>query len=263
MILAFGKFYRLLQILSLDVAFGAIALLRFYSHRFDFEISWQLCFAQGAAIWIVYTLDHLKDANADLASRRVRFVFHQLYKKSIRITLLVVLAGLLVVILRLDTRLVVGGVVIAVVSLLFLLFQKQLAKYGIKELVVALTYSTGMLLIPFVQGNESAVLDFIFLFLISYCNLLLFSFFEHKEDLMDGFMSFSTQFGKRRTTNFIMILLSVAFSLYFALLVHPYYIICILIYCTFLVFTHFYKVQRCYRWVGDGVFLLPFLWDWL
>ena len=55
------RFYRFINILSIDVAIGAVVNARFFAHLFGVPILHQGLISLGLAIWIIYTTDHLLD----------------------------------------------------------------------------------------------------------------------------------------------------------------------------------------------------------
>src|SRR5689334_7150262 len=72
------KFYRLLNILSVDVALGAVCCAAWFATLFEVTLRPHAFVVLGLTVWIIYTADHLLDAKRTegVASTK-RHRFHQ------------------------------------------------------------------------------------------------------------------------------------------------------------------------------------------
>ena len=162
----------------------------------------------------------------------------------------------------LDTRILIGGITLALLSGFYLVVQGALAKRGLKELYVAFIYTSGILLTPFLLAETFSFVIFSLLFLLTYCNLILFSWFERGDDLADRFVSIATIAGSRKVEALILIFLALGISV--ALLrsidaISSYFITAFVCYSLLLIGARNLKYRNLYRVIGDGVFLLPVL----
>ena len=56
------RFYRLLNILSIDVATGAVCCAAWFAVLFEVNLRPYALISLGLTVWIIYTIDHLLDA---------------------------------------------------------------------------------------------------------------------------------------------------------------------------------------------------------
>ena len=56
------RFYQYINILSLDIAAGAVISAVFFAQIFNVQIKPYGLLALGLTVWIIYTVDHLRDA---------------------------------------------------------------------------------------------------------------------------------------------------------------------------------------------------------
>jgi hypothetical protein len=67
-----------MNILSLDVVAGAVAGALFFGEILQVQLSFSVLTALGLTVWIIYTLDHLRDAKQILnVASTDRHRFHQ------------------------------------------------------------------------------------------------------------------------------------------------------------------------------------------
>jgi hypothetical protein len=249
-----GKLYQFVNVLSLDVVAGAIVSALFFAQVFAVQISLWGVGVLGLTVWIIYTTDHLADANrvgAAASSRRHRF--HQKH--------FIVLAGVLLFAVLVDGVLISfirkpvlhSGLALAAVVIIYLLLQRSL-KY-VKEFCGALLYSGGVLLPAWSLSPETLSLAQ-GLFVAEFCitvlsNLLLFSLFDHHRDLRDHHQSFATVMGNGILMLLQFIWLANAQGTLLAILVMNVLLLIIF------VFHKPFETGDRYRLVGDAVFLVP------
>lgn len=257
--------YRVAQILSLDIVIGVVILLRFFCVQFLVDPGWPVYALLAAAVWLIYTFDHLRDAEHSANSTRERYLFHRKYRRCLIIVSVVVFLSSLPLIFFIPTVVLVGGISLTTFSLLYLLVQHRLSGLLSKELYVAFVYSAGVLLTPMVLSWTFDLIIFLLLFLLTFLNLIIFSWFEKAEDLNDGFKSIATQIdpGKLDKLMFSLVAFGLALSLLSFGTTHIYFIIGFAVYAFMILFSRQFKKNYLYRAIGDGVFLLPILFEWL
>ena len=257
-----AKFFQVLQILSIDIVLGAVILLHFFCSYFDVVPSRGIFFLLGVSVWLIYTIDHLRDARNAPKSQRIRYQFHLKHQRVLRfaIGLLTLVNGYFL--LALDQRVLMGGAVLAIFAGIYLVLQDRLARIGLKELYVALIYTAGILLTPFVLGSTFSYTVFALLFLLTYSNLVLFSWFEKNEDVSDKFYSIATVVKSPKLEKVIFVVLSLGLSIAVLAktdLATQYFSVAFVIYLFLFAKAKALKKRQLYRWLGDGVFVLPAL----
>ncbi len=271
MMVSGASVYRVLQHLSIDIVFGATILLHFFSRAFSVEVPWIVYFLLGAAVWMIYTIDHLRDAEKPRQSKRGRYAFHR--KHRLKLKFMVLLVGLLSVILSLiflPETLWVGGSVITTLVILYILSQSKLADLGLKELYIAIVYTAGILLTPISLGKEMDWFLGLMLFLITYLNLIIFSWFEARQDFADNFGSIATKYTPPLIEKVIFIMLSIGMTIVVYNLQQPaywsyncYFLFVFIVFTTLVIKKEWAGENERYRTLGDGVFLFPLFFEWL
>ena len=257
-----SRAFLLFQILSIDIVIGTVILLHFFSTYFGVAPSVDVYFILGASVWLIYTIDHLQDAVKAPNSARVRYRFHNKHQRMLRAAALVVLMAVICRLYFIDYQILTGGSVLALLSGMYLLLQKRLAALGLKELYVALIYTSGILLVPFFRTQIFSAPVFLLLLLLSFSNLILFSWFEKEEDMKDKFISIATVLESKKLESVILICISLGLSI--ALFSNQgqtavYFTAAFLAYAVLLFKANFFRKRNLYRVIGDGVFLFPML----
>jgi len=198
---------RPLQWLSLDVALGACAGMFFFAHVVDIELELTFYLLMAMAVWSIYTLDHLLDARqVEGTASTSRHRFHQVYFKQLGIALaVVVMAGFALAFYLLDVSLLA---VSALILGLVIVGNMYALKYWfkglafLKEVNIALFYTIGLMLVPYLLSSGEVHKGFWLLglayFLVSLMNLWLLSLMDDLSDKQDGFTSLVTLWGKER-----------------------------------------------------------------
>ena len=259
-----ASFYKKLQYLSIDISLGAVILLRFVSSSFEVKIQWPIYLLLALTVWIIYTFDHLRDAKQLENPLHQRYTFHKKHHRSLKYILMVCLvaSGLLVVLI--PYQVIIGGGILLVASLIYVGLTGWLAKIGVKELYVALIYTAGILVAPVTLTDTFDVVLFISLFLLSFLNLIIFSFFEKSIDEYHGFTSIAILIGNNRLEKLILTLLSLGLAITLMGLVQGiffaiYFVIALLAYLGIILKPEWFRKKERFRLVGDGIFLLPIL----
>src|SRR5688572_15677356 len=107
---AVKSLYQYVNILSLDVVAGAVICSLFFARIFNLMVSQYGLAALALTVWIIYTIDHLRDAKTirKVASTD-RHRFHQKYFGHILITLCLVAAVDFVIILFVPQKVLLLG----------------------------------------------------------------------------------------------------------------------------------------------------------
>lgn len=192
------QFWRTLNILSIDIALGAMAGCAFFSHLFHVSLRYHAYLSLGMIVWLIYTADHLLDVilNASPPSTD-RHRFHLKYRKPLLTTVLLV--GLLVIFEAFFIRkpVLVTALVVSLFVALYLVIQRKL-KY-MKEAAGAVLYTAGVLTAPValldrtISGAEWVTITLFTL--TAFINLMLCSLYDVETDLRDNHRSFTTTFG--------------------------------------------------------------------
>jgi len=265
--------WRTLNILSLDVAAGAVVGCAFFSNLLGVAPLPHAFIILGLTVWIIYTTDHLVDAwqitrqGAEAASERHRY--HQ--RHFTPLLLLVVVASFVVgmEVFFIRKPVLISGAVLATCVVGYLLFQRHL-KIA-KEAAGALLYTVGVILAPSsllgraMNGYEIGLVAAFGL--TAFVNLLLFSLFDRRGDLRDNHPSLAVAIGEKGTRRLLLIILCLVVILCLWLIgASPYpgpaVVVVVMNGFLLLIFsaTNFFAVHDRYRRLGDSIFLLPLLY---
>jgi hypothetical protein len=261
------RLYQYINILSLDVVAGAIVCSLFFARIFEVSVPFYGLGALGLSVWIIYTVDHLRDALLiPKPASTDRHLFHQ---QNFRIILAVVAIAVLcdiILVWHLRVMVLEYGFILGSLVGVYLLFQRYLR--FLKEIFVACLYTAGILL-PSLVVHKWQLQPLHSLLIGQFCvtaltNLLLFSLFDFVPDRVHQQHSFVTSFGPETTRATILTLgiLNILVSLVLVpsdikvsliFLAMNVMLLCILIFQRKLV------CKNYYRMLGDAVFFLPFL----
>jgi 1,4-dihydroxy-2-naphthoate octaprenyltransferase len=259
------RLYHLFNLLSLDVALGAVASAAFFGRILHVEILPQGYILLGIVVWLIYTADHLLDAwsmKESAISERHRF--HQKHFN----TLLFIFGGACVVaiILMFTTRiqLITAGVVFGIFVVTYLLVNRWLKYF--KELTGSLLYTGGVLLpawsLHSLPLSQIQVLLICIFLLIVLTNMLIFARFSIEEDQRNNQKSLATVLGTGAMNVLIRIVVAVCFAgmVYTAVKTISAELVILLVMELVLVVVfeiEYFRGNDRYRAYGDAVFLLP------
>lgn len=204
--------YRFLNLISVDVAAGAVVCAYFFACILKVAAVSASLIELGLIVWIIYTADHLMDVyflDKEAATQR-----HRLHQRNFGVmAILVAMAMLIVIILMvyIQPQVLKWGLILAALVFLYLIFQRHINPF--KELVVALLYSTGVLL-PALSIHATAIAMPVMLLVLTFVlsafiNLLILSCFEWREDRRDRRRSIVTIVGLTSTRRLIAFLYAV------------------------------------------------------
>ncbi|MEX1241233.1 MAG: hypothetical protein WEB30_16045 [Cyclobacteriaceae bacterium] len=201
--------YQYVNILSLDVAAGAVICSLFFARIFHVVVSPYGLAALALTVWVIYTIDHLRDAKTiKTVASTDRHRFHQKYFRLILAILCFVIAVNFILIWFVPQRVLIVGLALWVIVMVYLVFQRYL-KF-LKEFFVALLYTAGILLPSFsAMTLNPHTVHWVLIgkfFITALMNLLLFSLFDCKEDQDQNQHSFVTWFGPASTRTGILLL---------------------------------------------------------
>jgi len=265
--------YAFVQALSLDVVLGAWVGAHFVGKLFQKTPSKPAVYALCAAVWVIYTLDHLLDAHRIKGKASTpRHRLHQRYFWP--------LAGLAFLVLalgawqawQLSPALWQAGLGLSGGVIFYFLLLNSLGRSVSvqKEFLIALGYATGVCLAPLVeQGSFWVWWVWGEFFLLALLNLVLFAFFEAQVDEKDGSTSFVRLIGRRRarwmlhsTGASLLGLLSWGLLRSSDLFFQGQMVLLGMALCLAVpaFFPRFFAQHERYRILGDGIFFLPMLW---
>lgn len=263
----FLQLYRYVNILSLDVVAGALAGALFFGSILNVPVTIFPLATLALTVWIVYTLDHLRDA---LFITRVastdRHRYHQDHFAILSLVVLILALLDLTLILFLPARLFEVGWALGIVVMLYLLLQRYLM--FMKEFFVACLYTAGILLPSLAADPEWIMIHFILIgkyFITAWMNLLLFSLIDYHEDRRQQQHSFVTWFGPVSTRNGILLLgiVNITSGLWvwhFNWRVATLFISMNILLLAILFLRKHLVIHNYYRIAGDAVFLIPLLY---
>ncbi|WP_462253086.1 UbiA prenyltransferase family protein [Ekhidna sp.] len=261
----FGRGYRFIQILSIDIVIGVVVLLRFFCAHFEIRVDWQVYALLACSVWLIYTADHIRDAEKAKMTNRSRYLFHHKFKRPLIASSIVVIILMLALIFYIPSIILISGIILAAFSFIYLLVQHQLSIWLCKEFYVAIVYSIGILMVPTLLSGKAEWSYLILLFLLTFTNLVIFSWYEKDQDERDGFMSLATRLSHDGIEKLMLILVSFGFGISILNFneIHLFFLISFGLYAMMILKPQSLRKNQLYRTIGDGVFLLPIIWEWI
>jgi hypothetical protein len=263
-------FYKILNLLSIDVSIGAISSALFFSKILHVTLKPYGFACLFLTVWIIYTADHLADVYPmKTMASTARHKFHQKYFKLL--TTLLILACLINVSLLflIKPKVLYWGLPLAGIVGIYFLIQSKLR--FLKEILGAFLYSSGVLL-PSLAVTNRPISLFVILLIIQFMttaliNLVLFSWFDYTRDLRDQRSSLVTDLGHRSGNIFLIVLFGVQGiftcclimlqqDLMAALVLAAMNVVLLFI---FIKNNYFSRHDR-YRYPGDAIFFLPLIY---
>lgn len=235
----------------------------FFCEEFGVDFSFYEVAALGIAVWLIYILDHLRDAHKLPSPVAPRRKFHSKNLKT-----LLFISGIMMVIgviicLNLSEKVLVVGSLVASISAFYLFLSKRIDWF--KEFWVALSFSAGVLLIPLIRTffSEMTLLVFVMLSVLALINLLLFSWFEKEIDEKEGFRSFASVFSERlvRLTIWLAFIIFLLLNIYgwqtaLSVQLNFFFSSAGVLFLAIWVLPWFKRRER-YRIAGDAIFIVP------
>lgn len=259
------KLYQFVNILSLDVAAGSVISALFFARIFQVPVSPAVLAALALTVWIIYTLDHLRDAKSIRKTASTdRHRFHQKYFPVILSALVFVAVIDFILIWFVPLTVLKAGLGLWIVVLIYLTLQRHL-KF-LKEFAIACLYTAGVLLpslaVAFDRVEPVHIVLIGKFFITALMNLLLFSLFDHAQDRNHEQHSFVTWFGPLSTRYGILFLglLNIASGIWLwpsHADVAVIFISMNLMLLGIMFLEKFFTPRNYYRIAGDAVFFIP------
>lgn len=260
------KFYRLLNMLSIDVALGAVCCGAWFANYFNVQLRVYALICLGLTVWMIYTADHLLDARKiEGQASTLRHRFHQANFNLL--TGFLLLAGIIdfTLLFFIRAQVIYAGILLLCFVVVYLLLNRWL-NY-VKEISVAVLYCGGVMLPALSLGTSTLnipdVTVMLCFFFTALINIIMFSWFDHDSDVRDGYNSFSVKFGRIFTKKFLYALFTMQFILLILLVLYGNFeqalTLLLMNSILFLVFMQSirFKQHEYYRLAGDVVFLIP------
>ncbi len=272
-----ASFLKILHYLSLDVVVGAmVSSWMFWKLPLGSGVSPKLALpALGLATWFIYLADRLldiRDPGKALATARHRFFYQHQYNIQI-LTIACGLSGLIISFF-LPASVLLPGLIIAIsMAGYFFLINRtlHLTRFFIltKELAVSVIYPAAVAGIPLYNRSSIHLSDWIllgFFTLLTFQNLLTFSWFEYREESESP--NIIRLLGNRTAGKIIRgISLTLLFFSIFLFGGNAGYTTAMAWLLTTMSLTlsfmtalpDYFQHQERYRWVGDMIFIYPLL----
>lgn len=273
-IIILNHIYKILQYLSVDVAIGSIGSSILAVKVFEVRLPISYWLILPVCVWIIYTSDHLLDAlKVKNQAEMGRHYYHFIHRKTISILLgITVIISTILIFQHLDKETIFYGFSLGFLVMAYLLVNHYLSetfRFFPRECIIAFGYMAGTWGVPFLS-KYPLITKAQYLFLISYFLIilsipLLYSIYENKSDMVNGFVSFSTVYGIKITEYSISIILalSVFLSTYSFVLIHKYcYFLLLAMALTLfgvLIFRKNLFFNEKYRTISESLNFLPFI----
>jgi hypothetical protein len=259
------RFYHYINLLSIDVALGAVISSAFFGRILNVGVLPQGFLLLGIVVWLIYTADHLLDAwSMKETATSERHRFHQ--KHFIPILLIFLATGVLAtgLIFLIRIQLITTGIFFGTFVIIYLIINRWLKYF--KELTGSLLYTGGVLLpawsLDMLPLNQSQITLIVIFSLIVFTNMLIFARFSIEEDILNRQKSLATVLGIRSMNSLIGIVSAVCFAIIIFEAVRMFNIELLILFVMELVLllvflVRYFRYNDRYRVYGDAIFLLP------
>jgi hypothetical protein len=236
------------------------------------EHSFAVVVILGLSVWIIYVLDRLLDNQKSEITLTERHIFHRENAKILWyfVGILGIICSILV--FYLPSNIIIFGIIISLFTGIYLLIISKISSKNnfqhYKEPITSFVYISAVFGTTVLHNLQffSLLIGFIFL-LIVFQNLLLFSLSEFKKNTNS--YNLARYFGIK-TSSFIIVSITCIIFILGIFLIHfsssnyeQKVIFLEIIMSSILLiinqFDNFFLTNDRYRWVGDGIFLLPLL----
>lgn len=266
-----------MNILCLDVVFGAVLSAMYFAIVLSVELSVIYWIVLALSVWIVYTADHLVDAyrlKQSAHTKRHLYIYNHFRTFSL-LVLIFTMANLLIVIYLLDKTVLQFGLFIGFIAgcylFVLLLIKGKKVRLLTKELFVACIYMLGICGVPIgmtgfhLEAHQWLIFTGFSLLVLS--DILLLSFYEMEADQLDGHYTLAVHKGKLPVKKMIIVLVSVVILLSGILMIVAkgavtQYASGILVLMAIsilflLIFESYFRKNNTYRYLSEMVFWLP------
>jgi len=264
--------------LSIDVCLGALAGGIMAAQLLQTDPGWAYWIVLPLAVWLIYTSDHLIDGfRTGKKAIKERYVVHQKYKWQF-----IIIASLLSIVTAfisfsyLSNNIILFGIILGsmAAAYLFLVYVLPGRKMHLfqKEMAVAFFYSAGIwgpviIIGPSISWVEGLIV--VLFYILAFCDLIMLSVYEIKEDEAEGLHSLPLSIGiksARRlfhllalvvlTVSGIIILTNPSWIMYKASFILGSMSVCLVIIFNT---SRYFRDKELYRYISEAVFILPVL----
>ncbi|MDZ7899753.1 MAG: hypothetical protein U5N85_17235 [Arcicella sp.] len=226
----------------------------------------------GFSVWIIYVLDRLLDNQKNTLIFTERHFFHQLNQRILWFCIIICIAICVILLFFIPFNIIKFGIVIFLITALYLLIVNLVSAENsfqhFKEPLTAFVYTAAVWGTAILNHfNIIGVFLGLVFFLITFQNLLLFSYFELKS--FPETNNLAQFLGKKSSKYiilgiFLVIIILGGFSFVILENSYQYQILSVEILMSFSLvlityFQRFTLLHNRFRWLGDGIFLLPLL----
>ena len=257
--------YHFFNLLSLDVALGAVVSAAFFGRILHVSILPQGLILLGIVVWLIYTADHLLDAlSMREAATSERHRYHQQHFVTIVVVFTVISIIALVLVFMIRVQLITAGIVFGIFVITYLLVSRWLKYF--KELAGSLLYTGGVMLPAWSLHSQALTphqVTFIIAFgLVVFTNMLIFARFSIEEDILNRQKSLATIMGVRSMNTMISVVSAICFFVIaYETIQQPgielvmLFVMETILLVIFLV--RYFRYNDRYRVYGDMIFLFP------
>lgn len=262
------QIYRQLNVLSIDVALGAMCSSAWLASLFLAQIRIYAYCALGLTVWIIYTIDHLLDAYR--IKHRASSYRHQFHQKHFQVLMIAVVLALItdiIFVFFIRSSILYSGFLLSIVIAVYLVFNRWLSY--LKECFAAILYCGGVLLpiasvVPLQELYQNIIVISSF-FITALLNIVLFSWFDIDIDRRDNQLSLVSKSGDLITRKLIGILfmtqlLIIAFGAFMKpTMIVSFIVLLVMNGVLAIIFFKWrtFAIRDRYRLVGDAIFLFP------
>ncbi len=231
------------------------------------------------SVWVIYSTDHILDSfkkRGKAIIERHNFYYH--YKDLlITFTTLSAIIVFVLSVLYLDKQIVTGGIILLLLIIVYFgainMFGNNIRNNTPKEIIIAIIYTTGIIMGPLIWYNGIPPYHIIFIILVilvlAWAEGIMISWFDFDDDICDGYCSFSTAYGKENTRSFLIglhAIVEVSILIYlFSIEISDITFALIILFIMnmllglIIMFPNNNFFKKNYRLTGEGVFVLPAL----
>lgn len=270
-----NKVLKLFHLLSLDVVVGTVISSKmFWKLPFgNSQVNMPSLIILAAATWAIYILDRILDIRISTENLTIRHQFHHTNRKTLVLLAIILIIICFIEVFFLPKRIILNGIILGgLIIIYFLILNLKLYNIHyqwIKEPVTSFFYTSAVAGIPIFRNPQIGNVDYglvIIFGIIVLINLVLFSYFEYLQKPKS--INLCSKLDISGSKKLIFLLFIIGFSASFSLLFFANHyqqkviFIKILMQLTllFIFIKHksFLENEK-YRWLADGVFLLPLL----
>ncbi len=266
------------HLLSIDVLLGVLAgaIMAVKITGIHPGLAWW--FILPFSVWWIYLTDHYIDGlrHRELTKNPRHLFFFKNRYSVLLVLILISLINMVLILVYLPVSIILFGCIAGLIVIFYLAGVKFLRTQNYftfpKEIIVAVLYVGGvwgsLMFYDLRDFNYDWLILIIAYFLVTVINLFIYSFYEEKTDIEDEQITIFTYFGRKKAKIImdIWLLISFVFVIYHIVrkvdaIMELYALMLILIMLisqTILIyFSSYFAKNYKYRWMNEGVFLLP------